>query len=178
VIASRPAPGTIALSWSDVTGADAYSVTRGELASLGSGSYGDCAAEGLVAPSYEDGTPLGDDEEEVTGGSPSTRVSRLEHRWTFALAAGAVRQLHVEGFRSTSTDGDDFRFEYSMDGTSFTPIAMTSLPFADDGIDLVGTLPGGAAGIVTIRVVDTDRTPGNQTVDSVSVDEVFVRAAP
>jgi N-acetylneuraminic acid mutarotase len=248
--ASKPAAGTIALSWSAVTGADAYSITRGDLDSVASGTYGACLAQGVTATSYSDAaTPasglgfvylvqaqnydcglgtLGRDSteaertngagactgnahtdshatgesavfgtttgalsnitasdnlvqtitEEVTGGSPSTRVSRLEHRWTFSLGAGTLKQLHVEGFRSTSTDGDNFRFEYSTDGVNFTAITLASLPFADNGIDLVGTLPAGVTGAVTIRVVDTDRTPGNQAVDSVSLDEVFLRSAP
>ncbi len=248
--ASKPAAGTIALSWSAVIGADVYSITRGDLDTVASGTYGACLAQGVAATSYSDATVpasgqgfaylvqaqsydcglggLGTDSteaertngagacagnphtdsdatgesavfgtttgalsnvtasdnlvqtitEEVTGGSPSTRVSRLEHRWTFTVGAGSFKQLHVEGFRSTSTDGDNFRFEYSTDGVSFTAVTLASLPFADNGIDLVGALPAGLSGTVTIRVVDTDRTPGNQAVDSVSLDELFLRAAP
>ena len=116
--------------------------------------------------------------EGVTSGSPSTRYSWLEQRWTFSVGAGGVKQLHVEGFRSSSTDGDDFRFEYSTDGVSFTPVTLGSVPLADDDIDLVGLLPAGLSGTVTIRVVDTDRTAGHTMQDSVSIDEVFVRSAP
>ncbi len=248
--ASKPAAGTIALSWSAVPGADAYSITRGDLDSVSTGAYGACLAEGVAVTSYSDATApasgqgfaylvqaqsydcglgsLGTDSteaartngagacagnphtdsdatgesavfgtttgalgniassdnlvqtitEEVTGGSPATRISRLEHRWTFTVGAGSFKQLHVEGFRSTSTDGDDFRFEYSTDGVNFTAVTLASLPLADNGIDLVGALPAGLTGTVTIRVVDTDRTAGNQAVDSVSLDEVFLRTAP
>jgi len=84
----------------------------------------------------------------------------------------------VEGFRSVSTDGDDFRFEYSTDGVTFTPVALASLPSSDDDTDLVGALPADLTGTVTIRVVDTDRSAGNQTLDAVSIDELFVRAIP
>ena len=31
---------------------------------------------------------------------------------------------------------------------------------------------------VTVRVVDTDRTAGHQTLDTVSVDELWIRAVP
>jgi len=114
-----------------------------------------------------------------TGGSPSTKFSRLEHRWSFTLAAGSTIELHVEGFRSSSTDGDDFRFEWSTNGgTTFTPVTMASLPFADGDIDLVGNLPGTVSGSVLIRVVDTDRTAGHQALDSVALDEVFLRSIP
>jgi hypothetical protein len=112
-----------------------------------------------------------------TGGSPSTKFSRLEQRWTIAVAAGTLKQLHVEGFRSSSTDGDDFRFEYSTDGTNFTPVTLT-LPLVDDGVDRIASLPGSLSGTVTIRVVDADRTAGHQTLDTVSIDELWIRAVP
>ena len=114
-----------------------------------------------------------------SGGSPSSRFSRLEHRWSFTVAAGSAIELHVEGFRSSSTDGDDFHFESSTNGgTTFTPVTMASLPLADGDTDLVGNLPGTVSGTVVIRVVDTDRTAGHQTLDSVAIDEVFLRSIP
>ena len=94
------------------------------------------------------------------------------------MPAGSRKELHVEGFRTDSLDGDDFQFEYSTDGIVFTPIAMQSLPLADDDSDLVGSMPAGVTGDVTIRVVDTDRTPGNKDLDMVSIDDLFVRVAP
>jgi hypothetical protein len=112
-----------------------------------------------------------------SGGSPSTRFSQLEQRWTISVGAGTVKQLHVEGFKNSSTDGDDFRFEYSTDGTTFTPVTLT-LPLADDGIDRIATLPGSLTGAVTIRVVDTDRTAGHQALDTVTIDELWIRAVP
>ena len=105
------------------------------------------------------------------------RTGRLEHRWTFSVPSVTLKQLHVEGFR-TSLDGDDFRFEYSSDGTVFTPVAMASLPTTDEDRDLIAALPTGLAGIVTIRVVDTDRSPGQIGQDTVGIDEIFIRSAP
>jgi hypothetical protein len=117
--------------------------------------------------------------EEESGGSPSTRFSRMEHRWTVPVTAGTRIEFHVEGFRTDSPDGDTFRFEYSTDGgTEFTVILTGSLPFADDDIDLMASLPSGLSGSVIFRVVDTDRTPGNRDLDTVGVDELFVRSIP
>jgi hypothetical protein len=48
----------------------------------------------------------------------------------------------------------------------------------DGDIDLVASLPGSVSGSVLIRVVDTDRAAGHQTLDSVSIDEVFLRSIP
>jgi hypothetical protein len=106
------------------------------------------------------------------------RFSQLEHRWTVALGPGSIRQLHVEGFRTSSTDGDDFRFDWSTNGTTWTAVALASLPASDTGVDLIGTLPAGATGTVFLRVVDTNRTAGTQALDTVTIDELFVRVSP
>ena len=114
-----------------------------------------------------------------SGGSQANRFSQLEHRWTMSVGAGASKELHVEGFRSSSTDGDDFRFEISTNGGgSFVPVTMSSLPFSDGSIDLIGTLASGITGSVIVRVVDTDRTAGHQTFDTVTIDEIWIRAIP
>ena len=94
------------------------------------------------------------------------------------MGPGTVRELHVEGFRTSSTDGDDFRFEWSTNGATWTPVALTSLPLSDNGVDLIGTLPSGATGTVILRVVDTNRTAGTQALDTVTIDELFVRVSP
>ena len=55
---------------------------------------------------------------------------------------------------------------------------MMSLPAADDDIDLLGLLPPETSGGIVIRVTDTDRTPGQVALDTVSIDELFVRSLP
>lgn len=117
--------------------------------------------------------------EELSGANPAARFSRLEHRWTINVAAGSQVELHVEGFRTNSSDGDNFHFEYSTNGgTSFTPVALGPLALADDVTDLLGLLPATLTGNVLFRVVDTNRTPGTQSLDTVSIDELFVRSVP
>ena len=118
-------------------------------------------------------------EEISSGGSPSTRYSRLEHHWSVSVAPGGLVQFHVEGYRTTGTDGDTFAFEYSTDGgSSWLPIALADLPLADDGIDLQADLPPSLSGASWIRVVDTNRDPGAQSLDTVWIDELFVRSVP
>lgn len=113
-----------------------------------------------------------------SGGKPSQRYSFLEHRWTVDVAAGTRVELHVEGSRTNRGDGDGFRFEWSTDGVSFTPAALSDLPLADNGADLEAVLPASVAGPVTIRVVDTNRAPGGQLIDTVSIDELWIRTVP
>jgi hypothetical protein len=60
-------------------------------------------------------------------GPPAERYSWLEHRWTFNVPAGGRKELHVEGFHSTSLDNDGFSFEWSADGTNFT-FALVGIP--------------------------------------------------
>ena len=214
--ASAPAPGTIRLEWSPVSGADGYAVLRGSLDLLPAGDYGGCLADaqsgtthddleqplpgegyaylvqawnldcgggdlglgageivrlpgdGCTGPVFTDvhavaeqtvyGTVAGglaatqasDDlyesltEEAQTTGPPSSRYSRLEHRWTFDLPAGGSAALHAEGMRTSSPDGDDFVFELSTDGgTAWSPVALPSLPLADDGADLSAVAAAG-----------------------------------
>jgi hypothetical protein len=116
--------------------------------------------------------------EEISSGNPSSRYSFLEHRWTIDIAPGDRFELHVEGHRTVSADGDDFVFELSTDGGSvWVPLGL-SLPTADPDLDLVAPLPADLAGPVLLRVIDTDRTAGNEAPDTVTVDELFVRSVP
>ena len=112
------------------------------------------------------------------GGNPSSRYSYLEHRWTVNVTAGSRIELHVEGFRTQSSDGDDFRFEWSTDGTNFTDAGLPSLPTSDNDTDVQAVLPSNLSGPITIRVVDTNHAAGGQSLDTVSIDELFVRSVP
>jgi hypothetical protein len=117
--------------------------------------------------------------EELSGGGPSSRYSRLEHRWTFDVTGGSVVELHLEGYRSDSPDDDNFELEYSTDGgATWQPASLSNLPRTDNGIDLVSRLPEGISGTVVFRVIDTDRTAGHADLDSVHVDDLFVRSVP
>ncbi len=109
---------------------------------------------------------------------PPPQYSRLEHWWSFTVAAGRRVEFHVEAFRTNRGDGDDLRFEWSTDGLSFTPLALSLPVLQDDDSDRVALLPSALAGSLTVRVVDTDHTPGSQALDSVTVDEIWIRSMP
>jgi hypothetical protein len=117
--------------------------------------------------------------EELTGSPPpSNQSSRLDHRWTFSVVAGAFTEFHVECDYATPTDGDTFRFYYSTDGTNFTSIALNIFPTADNDTDLVANLPSGLSGGVIIRVVDTVVGPGDTELNTIHVDEIWIRSIP
>lgn len=144
----------------------------------------DQAVDGQVTGTVADTDSSNDVVQEITedlsqGGNPANRFSLLEHRWNFDVPAGATRvELHVEGFRTASQDGDGFLFEWSADaGANWTQITLATLPTADDDVDLQGVLDG-ATGAIVVRVVDTNRGPGGQFFDTVSIDHLFVRTTP
>ena len=96
----------------------------------------------------DDGTPLGsiaagsfvstqasDDvaeelREMLTSGSPKTRKSMLEHAWRFDVTAGNNYELAVEAWHTPNTEHDDFRFSFSRDDVSYTPL-LTVTAVAD-----------------------------------------------
>jgi hypothetical protein len=113
-------------------------------------------------------------EELKTGGN---EYSRLEHRWSFEVPSGALVEIHVEGHRSDSPDDDSFEFEYSTDGgDNWTELDITNPPRVDTGIDYVAPLPPGTSGTVWIRVLDTNHAANHTDLDTMSVDEIFIRS--
>lgn len=152
---------TIVLSWAPVVGADGYLVTRGNLAGLRAGDFGSC---------------LGNTGTTTFADPPSDWYGLLEHRFTIDVAPGDLIELLVRGQRARTDDGDDFRFEWSTDGTTFTPISMASLPLRPAVGQVSGPLPATLSGPVTIRVVDTVHTPGSTPYDWVWIDWLAVRS--
>ena len=144
---------------------------------------GETPVSGTVTGTYVDTQTSNDVRESIqeilsSGGKPTSRYSFLEHRWTINVAAGTRVELHVEGSRTQSSDGDNFRFEYSTDGVTFVNASLPDLPFTDTNTDVQSLLPATLSGNVTVRVVDTNRAPGGQFLDTVSIDELWIRTVP
>jgi hypothetical protein len=113
--------------------------------------------------------------ESETGGRPSNRTSMLEHTWTFNVTGGDIVTFFVEAWHTASGEGDNFVFAFSTDGTNFTNM-LTVTKTADDDTAQSFVLPAGISGTVYIRVTDTDRTPGNRTLDTLYIDQMFIRS--
>jgi PKD repeat protein len=135
----------------------------------------DIPVSGTVSGSYLD-THLSDGvyealTERESGGRKSNRYSFGEHKWDFDVAAGTAVTLKVEAYRPDNTDGDDFRFEYSTDNVSFTPVLTVG-----SSVEQVysASLPASLSGMVYIRVVDTDQTPGNRSLDSININHLYI----
>ena len=110
----------------------------------------------------------------VSNGNPNNRYSYLEHRWTVNLASGTNPVFYVEAHHTPNIEGDDFVFAYSTNGSNFTTM-LTVAKTADDDIAQSFVLPANVTGTITIRVQDANRVRRNVALDSVFVDELYVR---
>lgn len=141
-------------------GSDAEFTSDG---SVVSGSYADTVVSNNVYEVLQ---------ENKTNGKPSSRVSSLDHTWSFDIGAGGVlAELSVEAYHSVNSEGDDFVFSYSTDGINFTDL-ITVTKTSDDNTAQTAALPSGVSGTVYIRVQDTDRTTGNGEQDTISIDRL------
>ena len=111
-----------------------------------------------------------------SGGKPSNRYSLLEHTWTINIGAGGNPVLVVEAHHSANSEGDDFVFGYSTDNVNFTDV-ITVTKTSDDDISQGAALPGGLTGTIYIRVTDTDSTAGNNVMDTVYVDQLYIETS-
>ena len=129
--------------------------------------------------SYLDTRTADGAEEEIrearTGGPPSQRITFLEHVWTFNVTGGSAVSFHLEAFKSTTSDNDDFEFSYSTNG-GVTYLPMLTVANTTNIGPAVFALPASTSGTVMVRVVDTDRTPGSNDRDSIFVDQMFFRS--
>jgi len=138
---------------------------------------GETTASGTVSGSYADTTASDNVYEAITeaesGGKPSQRHSLLDHTWAVDIGAGGSPLLYVEAYHTANSEGDDFEFAYSSDNVNFTPVITVYKTF-DDNTAQAAALPADLTGTVYIRVTDTDRTQGNNSLDTVYVDELDI----
>jgi len=106
-------------------------------------------------------------------GKPSKRHDELSHIWTFDVTGGNSVVFWVDAWKSASPDGDDFVFSYSSDGASYVDMLVVTKT-SDDSFYQSYTLPNSLTGTVYVRVQDTDRSAGNQNLDTLYVDEMYI----
>jgi hypothetical protein len=137
----------------------------------------DVIGSGTVSGSYVDTQASDNSYESITevesGGKPSNRHSLLDHRWTLNVTGGNSVTFYVEAYKTANSEGDDFVFAYSTDNVNFTDM-VTVTKTADDNVAQSYTLPNTLSGTVYIRVVDTDSSQGNNGLDTVFIDELYI----
>ncbi len=111
--------------------------------------------------------------EESTKGRRTRRVSSFEHEWTIPVG-GTTPTLSVTGRAQASSDGDTFELSYSIDSGA-TYVAFDP-PLLLSTVDTTSTrsLPDGFTGDLVVRVVDSDRSVGSWSTDSIWIDQLVV----
>ncbi len=106
-------------------------------------------------------------------GKPSKRHDELSHVWTFEVTGGNWVVFCVDACKTPSPDGDDFLFSYSTDGVSYMEMLTVRKTIDDDSYQCC-PLPNTVTGTVYVKVRDTDRCLGNQNLDTLCVDHMFI----
>lgn len=138
----------------------------------------DIPIAGTVSGDYADTHTSDDVREAITevnsGTHPRKWYSMLEHRWEFDVTAGSAITFHLEASRTNNSENDNFAFEYSTDGSSWNHILTVASATEQS---YVADLPAALSGTVYIRVVDTDHTRSNQSLDTVYIDYLMIESA-
>jgi hypothetical protein len=112
--------------------------------------------------------------ERESGGKKNDRYSYLEHTWTLPVSGGPIVTLFANAWAEASSDGDSFELQWSTNNSSWQTAA--TIAATSDGTTYSAALPGGTNGTLYVRVIDTDRTAGNRSLDTVTVDHLYVRS--
>ncbi len=101
-------------------------------------------------------------------------TSALEYTWTFATPTNRPALLRIEAHHSANSENDDFQFSLSTDGgTTFTDAILIASTTDDDAVQQF-SFNAGDTGSTIIKVVDTNRTPGNSNPDTLFIDLLTV----
>jgi PKD repeat protein len=109
--------------------------------------------------------------EETSGGKPDLRYSLLEYNWTFDVPPSTDLSFHVYAGREDNPDNDDFIFEYSVNGGAYRSLVMVNTASVEH---YQAYIPSNVSGPVTIRVVDSDRSEGNRSLDLIGIDQMYI----
>ena len=109
--------------------------------------------------------------ERESGGKRNVRYSYLSHSWQFSVTPGASVTLYANAWSGGSSDGDAFVFAWSSDNSNFNDL-FTVTSTADNNLQSA-MIP--ASGTIYIRVHDSDQTAGHKILDTVFVDQLFIR---
>ncbi|MCA9217763.1 MAG: hypothetical protein KDB27_32060, partial [Planctomycetales bacterium] len=134
---------------------------------------GSVAANTYTATFVDDGVAESI-QETTTNGKKSDRTSLVEHEWTLSGVTDA-NSFYLLASRTDNAEGDDFVFSYSTDnGGTWTDLATVN----SSTLTLYPVPLSSVSGTVIVRVVDTDRTAGSSSTDTITVDQMYLSSAP
>lgn len=136
---------------------------------------GELFGAGTVSGNYTDtfdNSSVETIQERESGGRKSSRYSYLLHTWLFNVTSGNTVTLYLNAWMTNSSDSDEMRFSYSIDGADY--VEFTSIQNTSSGVPVSFLMPQTTSGDVRIRVEDTDHTPGNRSLDTVYIQELYI----
>jgi hypothetical protein len=95
----------------------------------------------------------------------------LEAKWSTYISPTKNAAFVVEAHHSAA--GDDFTFAYSMDDISYIDMMLITKTEDDDTTQSYW-LPNGLEGILYIKAVDNNRSPGDLTPDALFIDTMYI----
>jgi len=90
------------------------------------------------------------------------------------IAPAAGFTFNLNGWSSGSSDGDSFIFAWSTNDSNYTDFLTVSSTSPANVQSAV--LPNSLNGTIYIRVRDSDRTAGHQSLDRIYVDQMYIHA--
>ncbi|MCA9152183.1 MAG: hypothetical protein KDA92_22930, partial [Planctomycetales bacterium] len=100
---------------------------------------------------------------------PGSQYSQLNHEWQFDIIGNRLLTFNVSGFHTSDTEA--FRFEYSTDHSNWRSL---NVELTNASQTLSAELPERVSGSLYVRIVDTDHTPGETTLDRVYIDDLYL----
>jgi M6 family metalloprotease-like protein len=137
-------------------------------------AYTESTTYGTRIGNYQNTYGAGAEEltETETNGNPRNRTSRLQHVWQFAnVQDSEATFLTVDAETDPGNSGlDDFEFSYSTDGSSYQDL----FTFEDGDNGPRSIQLNGVSGNVWLKVVDSDRSRGERSLDSIHIRELKI----
>jgi VCBS repeat-containing protein len=163
---------TIAPDATYTIGSDTDTVTIADDDTVATWFYadGETTTYGSRQGSYLDTLTSDDVYESLTEG-PIGPKSGLEHTWTIELTAPGQLTFGVEAYLSGG--GESYVFQYSDDGSNWTDM-LSVTKTADDDTPQTSAITESYTGTLYVRVVDTDRSPKETSLDTLFVDELYI----
>ncbi|HSF18994.1 MAG TPA: Ig-like domain-containing protein [Vicinamibacteria bacterium] len=127
--------------------------------------------QGTVGGSYALTHELDGVHETLTESGTSTGA--LDHTWIFNVSPGAIYSFVIRAFHTPSPDGDSFAFYYSKDDLSYSYM-LTVTTTVSGGLPQTFLFGEDISGPLFIRVVDTNASPGNGSLDTLYVDHMVI----
>ena len=129
---------------------------------------------GSITDTYTDNGIYESITERESGGKPQSRYSYLDHKWVFNVVPGNLVTLYANVWSGGSSDGDSFIFAYSTDDSNYFNIFTVNSTSPSNLVTI--NLPSSIQGTIYLRVFDSDHASGHRTLDTVYVDQLYIRS--